>query len=726
MKTINSQHKPLSTVLSLLTLCSALAVPRSALSQLPAIYFTNLDMAGNAADTTINIKARNNPVSWRGTAYRLPLNGTNITTTNGVGVIHLVPGDYIAAYAGIPQSWSIHVTNSATDLNALDLTTDLTRYSGVETLTGTGGIVITPPTGPGGNWTVDGSGVAGGNGNGNGHATNVYQTQISGAGLTLTTNLSTFVYTLALNPSLQGFSAITLTALTNSLNAFALQAATASTNGYPWGVLYDATGTAQTATNGMGLASGLAGFRGTNTFDAAGAGVTAATAATNAIGLSGGLAAFRGTNTFASTNAATASTLGLMKPDNVTTTIAADGTISAVNGGNGNVLGAAFSTDATFALWSGTGGKVITNRDVTGTWGPASFDLLGYGTNAASAATNALATALAANFNINTQTVTRLYLPFSNSVARVGSDGILTQAVSGVDYDAPGAAAAATNNNLGIGWVRFPTNTLSTNAGFAVLTGGDLGSQFGILATGTNSGAGFGYHAYGNDNGAAFGQLSDGGFDGAAFGNAANGNNHGFAGGEAAKASGAGTGVGAETDGSNLGTAVGNGAHGPGEGNIAIGSGGNVQAMVTNSGWTFTTEIGAGTAELEGALNYHGHAVVDTNGVHIGSGSGLTSTINGSVLTGTNITLTWNTTTNLFDVTNDGPHIFITIPNGGFGTVAYRIKPLSGGHVTLHIFPDIQFYSIATNNVATNATLAIDGWGSTNAGFTIGSIREVK
>ncbi len=58
-------------------------------------------------------------------------------------------------------------------------------------------------------------------------------------------------------------------------------------------------------TNGMNLASGIAAFRQTNTFDVSGAGVAAATAATNALGVASGLAAFRSTNAFDVAGAAT-------------------------------------------------------------------------------------------------------------------------------------------------------------------------------------------------------------------------------------------------------------------------------------------------------------------------------------------------------------------------------------------------------------------------------------
>lgn len=136
-----------------------------------------------------------------------------------------------------------------------------------------------------------------------GSATNAFTSQVSGLGLNLATDAVHFIYTFSLNSNLQGFAQW-------STNAFAALfdvsgSATASTNGYPWGTLYDATGSALASTNGLGITSGLA--------------------------------AFRGTNTLASTNVATASKVGLVKVDNSTITVAADGTISATTGGGGSV-----------------------------------------------------------------------------------------------------------------------------------------------------------------------------------------------------------------------------------------------------------------------------------------------------------------------------------------------------------------------------------------------------
>jgi len=120
-------------------------------------------------------------------------------------------------------------------------------------------------------------------------------------------------------------------------------AATAATNGYPWGTLYDSAGRATAATNGYPWSS---------LYDAAGT-ATAATNgypwgvlydalnsalnATNGMGITSGLSAFVNTNRFASSNVATAAKAGIVKVDNSSITVAADGTISATTGGGGSV-----------------------------------------------------------------------------------------------------------------------------------------------------------------------------------------------------------------------------------------------------------------------------------------------------------------------------------------------------------------------------------------------------
>jgi hypothetical protein len=73
-----------------------------------------------------------------------------------------------------------------------------------------------------------------------------------------------------------------------------------------------------------------------------------------------------------------------------------DGSNVAGNGngnGNGNVKGPPSATDGTFPLFKGTGGDVITNRNASGTYGPASFEPAG----AVSSANNGIQSQLQAS-----------------------------------------------------------------------------------------------------------------------------------------------------------------------------------------------------------------------------------------------------------------------------------------------------------------------------------------
>ena len=118
------------------------------------VVFTNATMVGTTNDTTITIKADNNPIIFNGVFYSLPPTGTNITTTNGVGQVALVPGSYTASFAGVPAAFKLYVTNSAAPLNAASIASQIIFYSGVQSLTAAGGVSIYPPTGSGGNWTI--------------------------------------------------------------------------------------------------------------------------------------------------------------------------------------------------------------------------------------------------------------------------------------------------------------------------------------------------------------------------------------------------------------------------------------------------------------------------------------------------------------------------------------------------------------------------------------------
>ena len=366
-------------------LCVLCVFAVNAFSQ-TAVLFPLAQMTGTTNDTDITIKPVNNPVKFNSTIFWLPTAGILLHTTNGSAQTNLIPNDYTVTIKGIPGSWKISVNDTNVTLNAAEIGnlttytfTDLFGY--VKKIVPGTGITISPGSGQG-TVTINSTGGGGG-----GSASNAYQSQVSGVGLTIATNNGTFVYTFALNAALQSWSLLNPATYTNAL--------VTAINALNTGLV--------AATNNIGIASGLSAFRATNTFDAAGAGVVAATAstngypwgslydatgaataATNGLGIASGLAGMVNTNRFASSNVATAALAGIVKVDNSTITVASDGTISAATGGSGNVTGASSSTDATFALFQGTSGKILTNRNSTGTFGPSSFDPAG----AATAATN--------------------------------------------------------------------------------------------------------------------------------------------------------------------------------------------------------------------------------------------------------------------------------------------------------------------------------------------------
>ncbi len=81
-------------------LCVLCAFALTTRAQIP-IVSTNLVMIGTTNDTTLNVKAVNNPIVWQGRVYRLPVNGTNFATTNGL--------------AGFARSRSLRGSRVATD-----------------------------------------------------------------------------------------------------------------------------------------------------------------------------------------------------------------------------------------------------------------------------------------------------------------------------------------------------------------------------------------------------------------------------------------------------------------------------------------------------------------------------------------------------------------------------------------------------------------------------------
>lgn len=160
--------------------------------------------------------------------------------------------------------------------------------------------------------------------------------------------------------------------------------------------------------------------------------------ATNNMGIASGLMAFRGTNGFAPTNNATTSSFGLVKPDGTTITIA-NGVISSVATGSGNVTGPNSSTDGTFPLFNGSSGQIIKASGFS----PSSFDIAG----AATAATNGLQSAAYwpsnhfALTNVATSSTLGLIKP-DNSTLTVAADGTLSSAVGGGNVNGTGSSTA--------------------------------------------------------------------------------------------------------------------------------------------------------------------------------------------------------------------------------------------------------------------------------------------
>jgi hypothetical protein len=320
-----------SQVVSALVGLWTLGIGLSAQSQ-TAVLFPLAQMTGTTNDTIITVRPVINPVKFHSTVYWLPTAGILLATKNGSATTNLIPNDYNVTIAGVPGSWKISVSDTNVTLNAAEIG-NLTVYSangplpGVTKINAGANITISPPSG---------MGVVTINSTGGGAATNGFQSQAGNRLITISTNLTDLIYT---------FSGVS------------------QTNGYPWGVLYDASGAAQAATNGISLSSGLAAFRNTNTFDRAGAAqaatngypwgvlydsigsATAATngwpwgvlydpagaaqtatngypwgvlydaagtaqAATNGLSLASGLAAFRNTNSFDVAGSASAATNG--------------------------------------------------------------------------------------------------------------------------------------------------------------------------------------------------------------------------------------------------------------------------------------------------------------------------------------------------------------------------------------------------------------------------------
>jgi hypothetical protein len=102
------------------------------------VDFYVAQFTGTTNDTTITIRAQDNPVIYHGIYYWWPQYGVTLNTTNGMATMMLIPSRYFISFAGIPRSWVITVTNSASTMNAANLTTDMVIYNGINTLSGAG------------------------------------------------------------------------------------------------------------------------------------------------------------------------------------------------------------------------------------------------------------------------------------------------------------------------------------------------------------------------------------------------------------------------------------------------------------------------------------------------------------------------------------------------------------------------------------------------------------
>lgn len=137
-----------------------------------------------------------------------------------------------------------------------------------------------------------------------------------------------------------------------------------------------------------------------------------------------------------------------------------------------------------------------------------------------------------------------------------------------------------------------------------------------IDATQLSSDAGYSLEILNSSSDVSVGQLANGSNNGTAVGAGALGKNFGTGIGQSCQADN-GIAVGNSAIGSGGGVAIGFAASALGTGNIAIANNG----ATIPGGWTNTTEIGAGTASLQGGLNFRGFTVMDSVGSMITSGT---------------------------------------------------------------------------------------------------------
>lgn len=222
------------------------------------VVFPLAQMTGTTNDTDITVKPVNNPVKFNSQIYWLPTAGIVLHTTNGSATTNLIPNDYNVAIKGVPGSWKISVNDTNVTLNAAEIGnlttytfTDLYGY--VKKIVPGTGITISPSSGQG-NVTVNSTGGSGGS------ATNAYQSQVSGSGLTISTNILGLYYTFALNAALQGWSTMSPGTYSNSINSGvqgwlqlsnnAYQAQFAASNAF-YLAAFDPLGSASTVSNAL-------------------------------------------------------------------------------------------------------------------------------------------------------------------------------------------------------------------------------------------------------------------------------------------------------------------------------------------------------------------------------------------------------------------------------------------------------------------------------------------
>ncbi|HEX4262745.1 MAG TPA: hypothetical protein VH597_00285 [Verrucomicrobiae bacterium] len=205
------------------------------------VLFPLAQMTGTTNDTTVTVRPINNPVNFRSQIYWLPPAGIQLRTTNGSATTNLIPNDYAVTIAGVPGSWRISVNDTNVTLNAAEIG-NLTTYTftnllpGVFQLIAGSNITLSPPIGKG-VVTITASGGGGG-----GSATNAYQIKAGNNLIAIVTNQTDFIYTISGVSQTNGYPWGVL--------YDAAGAARSVTNGYPWGSSYDAAGTAHSATNG--------------------------------------------------------------------------------------------------------------------------------------------------------------------------------------------------------------------------------------------------------------------------------------------------------------------------------------------------------------------------------------------------------------------------------------------------------------------------------------------